>query len=151
MNALPSLFSSTCKSFHLQVGACRPPPTTADSASAPLRTAMAHSQGPQYGPRLPSFPPPAHFYGGVPKPSSAPPHPKAMTPDKWLEEAEQMDELIATFKSRHPHFAFDDDPSLPYTCPKSVVWGGPGWQKKKRGGEVSVYEDPFVVARSGVA
>ena len=41
-----------------------------------------------------------------------------------------MDELIATFKSRYPHFAFEDDPAQPWTFPKSVVWGGPGWQKR---------------------
>ena len=79
-----------------------------------------------------SFPSPAHLYGGVPKPSSAPPPPKAMTPEKWLEEAEQMGELIATFMSRRPHFAFDDNPSLPYPVPESTVWVGPGWQKKKK-------------------
>jgi len=42
-----------------------------------------------------------------------------------------MDELIATFKSRHPRFAFDDDPPLPDAFPKSAVWGGPGWQNKR--------------------
>ena len=41
-----------------------------------------------------------------------------------------MDELIATFKSRYPHFAFEDDPAQPWTFLKSAVWGGPGWQKR---------------------
>jgi hypothetical protein len=41
-----------------------------------------------------------------------------------------LGELIATFKSRRPRFAFDDDPSQPYTFLMSAVWGGPGWQKR---------------------
>jgi hypothetical protein len=91
---------------------------------------MASSAGPSDGPKPPPFPPPAHFTGGVPKPSQAPPPPKAVSPQQWLAEAEQMDELIATFKSRYPHFAFEDDPAQPWTFPKSAVWGGPGWQKR---------------------
>ena len=48
-----------------------------------------------------------------------------MTPERWSEEAAQMDELIAMFKSRHPHsVAFDDVPSQPYTFPKSVLEAG---------------------------
>ena len=50
--------------------------------------------------------------------------------EQWADEAAQIEELIATFRSRRPYFAFDDDPSQPYTFPKSAKWGGPGWQKR---------------------
>ena len=81
-------------------------------------------------PKPPSYPPPSVIYGAAPKPTSAPPAHKAVSLEQWVEKAAQMEELSATFKLRHPHFAFDDDPSQTYTFPKSAKLGGPRWQKR---------------------